>query len=138
MHVGSGHGRLGRSGNPRRGTSSFFLAVAKKAGALTFLFAVSLQAVRTLPPGASGLRYAIRYAVAADTRFPRTRFFVVALFNTNQEFSYTIGGLVRNTEYTVQVRAEFRYRECFAYLQGNLSDPVTFRTSNEGINNYHI
>jgi hypothetical protein len=92
-----------------------------------------MQAVPVIPPNASSFRYYFLYK-AAGARFSRVRIYQHNLLITSPitAFNFTLTRLVANTEYTIQVRPEFRYRDCFSYIRGNYTDPVTFRTTNQG------
>ena len=84
-----------------------------------------------IPDDLIATRYRIRYR-SDEFSFSRFRFVSVSISNRDTELTYSITGLTRNTEYTVEVRFEGRYRQCFSYLYGNYSAPVTFMTNLTG------
>lgn len=46
-----------------------------------------------------------------------------------ERLEYTLTSLTRDTEYTIQIRVEIEYSPCSAYVSGNYSDSVSFRTN---------
>ena len=85
-----------------------------------------------MPTNLIATRYRFRYT-SDEFSFSRSRIFSVSINNQDTELTYTLTGLTRNTEYTIEMRFEGRYSECFSYLYGNYSAPVTFTTNNTGI-----
>ena len=47
--------------------------------------------------------------------------------------NYTLTGLIPDTQYTIDVRMEIRYKECSYYLEVQYSNSLTVSTSDEGI-----
>ena len=78
-----------------------------------------------LPDGTTTVRFRVQYDTEGS--FPRVRYAYSRTEITVQNL--TLSSLVRDTEYTIQVRAETRYRYCYSYLYGNNSEPLTVSTN---------
>ena len=46
-----------------------------------------------------------------------------------EELTYTLTSLTRDTDYTIQIRVEIKFSPCVTYISGNYSDSVIFRTN---------
>ena len=88
--------------------------------------------VSGFPQRATNTRFRISYESEGDL-FARTSFYTPDQVENVTEFTHTITRLDRDTEYTVAVRAEFRYPLspflCASFTTGNYSEPVVIRTN---------
>lgn len=91
----------------------------------------SLSQAVAAPLGAAVIRYRLRFQ-AEGAAFPRFQLTPVTLHSTGPVLSYTVTGLTRATKYTVDVKMEFRYSDCFTYLAGNYSEPIKVTTNDTG------
>ena len=67
------------------------------------------------------LRYHISY-YHQNSVYPQT---TTTLNSVDDEVTYTLGSLMRDTEYTILIRIEVRYSYCSSYTSGLSSNPVT-------------
>lgn len=78
------------------------------------------------PDGVANFRYTIRY----ESEEGNTGSVTFSRRLVGEEHTYTLVSLVRDTEYSVQIRIGVSSSVClYSYDYGNYSDPVTFRTN---------
>ena len=71
------------------------------------------------------LRYYMSY-YHQNSVYPHT---TTILNSVDDEITYTLGSLMRDTEYTILIWIEARYSYCSSYTSGLPSNPVTFQTN---------
>ena len=100
--------------------------------ACTYYFGYELQ-VPQLPSERDSLRYQIKSsyinAEGLNSISSRTYYPVGSSRGSDMRLSYTLTYLTRDTEYTIQIRAEVEYSPCTTFVSGNYSDVVSFRTN---------
>ena len=89
-----------------------------------------ISQVPKYPDVAQNLRFLISYQSSA-LLFPlSTTISSGSGVQAGDTISHTLGSLTRNTEYSVQIRAQVQFSACYVAMTGALSDQMTFRTSN--------
>ena len=78
--------------------------------------------------GRFGIRYQSDHGGYAQYRTYYNSSFIN---DTDVEMSYTLTSLIRNTWYSIQIRAEVHHADCssYTYTYGNYSDPITLQTN---------
>lgn len=93
--------------------------------------------IPAFPKGVERIRFRFSYQSEGDS-FPRTWIFTprsdeAVINRTGAEINFTLPFLQKDTEYTIQIRAEARYQRrpflCSTSMTGNFSDAVVFRTN---------
>ena len=93
--------------------------------------------IPAFPKGIERIRFRFSYQSEGDS-FPRTRTFTprsdeAVINRTGAEINFTLPSLQKDTEYTIQIRAEARYQRrpflCSTFMTGNFSNAVVFRTN---------
>jgi hypothetical protein len=84
------------------------------------------------PSWATYRRFSVRYQ-SDQQRYAQTRTYYNSSFinDTDVEMSFTLTSLTRDTQYSIEIRAEVQNSACryYYYTYGNYSDPVSFRTN---------
>ena len=84
------------------------------------------------PSWATYGRFTIRYR-SDHQSYAQTRTYYNSSFinDTHVKMSFTLTSLTRDTQYSIEIRAEVQNSACYYYYYtyGNYSDPVLFRTN---------
>ena len=85
--------------------------------------------VPQLPSLLDSVRYYISYNAEGSGSPSSRTYYPGSRRNSDMRLSYTLPSLKRDTEYTIQIRAEVEFSPCTTFVSGNYSDLVSFQTN---------